>query len=274
MPLPGGLWHQGEVQRYYAFRPLTGAVELAVAEAAWECGSLPTAVTKALAASLENLAGMPPEPDMVDDLSIGDRQFLMQQLAIVLGMDGMWMTAVCRDCDKKFDFLMRFSELLVKAAGPTYPFALVDTSQGRSRWRVPTGSDQQYLATLPAEADSFRHLALRCLVDHPASNPDAGPARWLASLTDADLAQVEASLETVAPEVTSKVLAACPECGQTHTVDIDPYVCLSRRQEDILGQVHTIAAVYHWSEGDILALPQWRRQRYLRLIDRSRGLTS
>jgi hypothetical protein len=106
----------------------------------------------------------------------------------------------------------------------------------------------------------------------PASEQE--PERWVASLKAADLAQVEAALESVAPEVTTAVQAACPECRQTHDLGIDPYFCLNHRHEDIMAQVHLIATVYHWSEAEILSLPKPRRRRYLQLIDRSRGLIS
>ena len=39
-------------------------------------------------------------------------------------------------------------------------------------------------------------------------------------------------------------------------------------------EVHTLAMQYHWSETDILSLPRERRRRYLRLIDRERGVHS
>jgi hypothetical protein len=55
-------------------------------------------------------------------------------------------------------------------------------------------------------------------------------------------------------------------------VGIDPYYCLQHRQEAISADIHTIACNYHWSEAEILALPQKRRRRYLRLIDRARGM--
>jgi hypothetical protein len=249
-------------------------VELAIAEVTWDAISLPTAVTLVLAEVLENLGGLPPKPNLVDDLSVGDRQFLMQQLAILLGLDDLWMTATCQECDNKFDFLIRFSELLVKSAGPTYPFVLVDTSRGRGRWRVPTGADQKYLAELPAGTNGVRQLVRRCLVDILSSDQGEDPSRWVAGLTEADLAQVEASLEAVSPEVTTEVQAACPECRRVHNITVNPYVCLTHHREDIWAQIHTIATSYHWSEAEILSLPQRRRQRYLDLIDRSKGLTS
>ena len=273
MRLPGGLWHEGRRHREFGFKPLTGAVEMALAEASLEAASMPEVVTQALAAALWNLSHLEATPALIDALSVGDRQFLVQQLAGWLEMEEVWMTAACARCAGQFDFPVRFSELPVKEAGAGYPFAQVATSKGSACWRVPTGADQKAVAAVSAEQDAMRLLVARCLVE--ISGHDAKPAaQWVADLSPEDLKQVEASLEAVAPEVTTAVQVACIACGQDSQVAIDPYLCLQRRQEAISADIHTIASTYHWSEAEILALPKKRRQRYLRLIDRARGMTS
>jgi hypothetical protein len=99
-------------------------------------------------------------------------------------------------------------------------------------------------------------------------------AQWVSEISDDDWRRVQASLEAVAPEVTTAVQISCIGCGQESRVDIDPYVCLQHRHEAISHDIHTLACTYHWSEAEILALPKRRRQHYLRLIDRARGMTS
>ncbi len=64
----------------------------------------------------------------------------------------------------------------------------------------------------------------------------------------------------------------CPECGAANNVDLDPYRVLARSSDELLRQVHQIATHYHWGEAEILAMPRMRRQRYLDLIDRDRGM--
>ena len=273
MNLPGGLWHEGQRQREFAFKPLTGAVELALAEASLEAASMPEVVTQALAAALQHLNHLEATPTLIDTLSVGDRQFLVQQLAGWLEMDAVWMTAACARCGEQFDFPVRFSELPVKEAGAGYPFAQVATSRGSACWRVPTGADQKAVAAVLAEQDAARVLMARCLVK--VSGHDEGQiAQWVTELSDDDRRQVEASLEAVAPEVTTVVQVSCMACSQDSQVGIDPYLCLQHRHEAISADIHTIACTYHWSEAEILALPQKRRQRYLRLIDQARGMPS
>lgn len=272
MNLPGGLWQGGWLHRDFGFRPMTGAVELALAEASLQAESMPEFVTRALTVALQHLHDKETTPALIDALSVGDRQFLVQQLAGLLEMDTVWMTAACARCGEQFDFAVRFSELPVKEAGEGYPFVQVATSRGNARWRVPTGADQKAVAAVSAEQDAVRLLMEKCLVE--ITGPDEAPtAEWVADLSNEDVQQVEAALEAVAPEVTTAVQAVCIACGRDSRVAIDPYLCLQDRQEAISVDIHTIASTYHWSEAEILSLPKWRRRRYLQLIDRARGMT-
>ncbi len=273
MSLPGGLWHEGRLLREFAFTPLTGAVELAMAEAFFDAPSMPDMVTRALTVALQHINHLEPTPALIDAMSVGDRQFLVQRLAGGLEMDEVWMTAVCARCGEPFDFMLRFSDLPVKEAGRGYPFAQVETSRGRACWRVPTGADQKAVAAVSGEQSATRILMTRCLME--ISGHDASQAaEWVAELPDDDWQRVEASLEAVAPEITTAVQVSCIGCGRESQVGIDPYFCLQYGQESINADIHTIAFHYHWSETEILALPKKRRQRYLKLIDRARGMTS
>jgi len=76
----------------------------------------------------------------------------------------------------------------------------------------------------------------------------------------------------VAPEVAQAALAACPACGASNEIAVDPYLVLAASPEELFVEVHLLASAYHWSEAEILALPRARRQLYLRLIDRARGM--
>ncbi|MDJ0801681.1 MAG: hypothetical protein QNI97_02325 [Desulfobacterales bacterium] len=274
MKLPGGLWNAGKLSRGFGFKPLTGAVELAVAEASLDAAaSLPEIVTRVLTAALKHLHPHAATAALIDRLSVGDRQFLMQQLSGWLGMDAVWMTAACTRCKAPFDFSIRASELPVKPSGDGYPFATVATSNGTATWRVPNGADQKAMATIPPEQTAERVLMERCLLE--IKDPDAGPAAaWIAALDPDDMRKVEAALEDVAPEVTSALQVHCPVCHEANTVGVDPYLVLNGWSEAISTDVHTIASTYHWSEAEILSLSRNRRRRYLQLIDQARGMSN
>jgi hypothetical protein len=264
--LPGGLWDQGEWRREFAFRPLTGAVELRLAEAV-DAGSLPERVTAALAATLQHAGGREPLPEIVSGLCVADRQYLMRQLAARLGKGRGWLAVRCKRCGELFDFALDHAALPAKEAGAGYPFAQVETSLGTCRFRVPTGADQEAIAGIENEAGALRTLVSRCVVEPAAPDGADGPR-----FTAADLERIDAALEKVAPEVALAVQAVCPACGAGHAVEVDPYVALAAAPADALFQeIHTLASAYHWSEAGILSLPAHRRRRYLELIDRAAG---
>ena len=263
MQLPGGLVEGGQRQRHYRFWPVSGALELTLAETAEVAASIPEAVTRMLALALKELGGKPVNEDRVAALCVADRQFLMRELDRHLGFDGGWFHADCAACTARFDFHLRYAELPVQEAGPDFPLATIEW-QGRAlRFRLPTGRDQEALARIPGDqARSWLLQQLSC------------ESEQLGTVDETLVNSVEAALETMAPVVVVKVQAQCPECGVSTTVNLDPYRALLRQSDDLLLQVHRIARHYHWSETEILDLPHTRRQRYLEMIDRSRGMVS
>ena len=265
MQLPGGLVENGTRRRDWAFRPLSGVLELALAEAGERAASTPAAVTQALALALDRLGGEAATPPRVAGLCVGDRQFLMRELDRHLGHEGGWFQAECGHCGARFDFRIDYADLPVQEAGAGYPQAQVDMDGRRLRFRLPTGGDQEILAGLP-EAEAPRWL-LRQLADAPEALAPLGqtPGQDL-------IAAADAALDAIAPGIVLRVQAACPECGGGNEVELDPYRALARSSGSLLREVHQIATHYHWSEADILNLPRPRRQRYLQMIDRARGM--
>ena len=266
MLLPGGLLRERTLRRTFRFRPVSGELELAISESAEAAGSLPRCVSLVLGAALEQVGGEPGSPELAEALCVADRQFLMQQLAILLGMERSWRTAMCQGCGQRFDFPLELPQLPVKPAREGFPFAEVDTGLGRLRVRVPSGADQEAVARLQPEARAMRTLLERCVEPLPADTS-------LEALSPEDVARIEEALEEVSPAVVTRLQAACPDCGTAQEVVVDPYLCLETGSS-LLEEVHILASAYHWSERDILALPRPRRRRYLDLIDQARGMTN
>jgi hypothetical protein len=271
MPLPGGVWRNGECRREYAFKPLTGDVELALAGSGEPDCSRPERVTAALTAALSEVGGVSATPESVRQLTIADRQFLTRQLASRLGRDGLWLTARCGDCDARYDLYVDQSSLPAKQGSDDSPYVTVGTSRGDCRLRLPTGADQEAVAALEDPEDALPTLVQRCLVAAGGReiDPEDGAPRPV--FDDDDLERIDRALEEAAPEVTLRVQASCPECGTTNHVWVDPYACLEDGG-DLFAEIHQLASSYHWSESEILALTPRRRRLYLRLVDREREM--
>ncbi len=261
MQLPGGIIADGQRRQDYAFRPLTGHVELALGESSgW---SLPQQVTRALVAALAHVGGRAADSELVAHLAVADRQFLVRQLSARLNPHPTWLTCACGRCEGQFDIAVREAELPCKPAGPGYPE--MDLPELGVRVRVPTGADQEQVVDLD-DAEAARQLF--ALLVRPL-----GPARRRSRPRSAALEQaVEAAIEAMAPEAATELEAQCPECGASQRVGLSPYLCLQRSAEAVLDQVHALASAYHWSEESILALTLERRFAYLRRIERARGL--
>ena len=64
----------------------------------------------------------------------------------------------------------------------------------------------------------------------------------------------------------------CPECGEQQYAELDHYLLDAVDERLFYDEVHTLASHYHWSEADILDLPQAKRRLYIDLINRARGM--
>lgn len=273
MQMPGGLWRQGERLREFAFRPVSGEVELAIIESKKHQAGLPQQVTSVLLTALEQLGGQPPMLEEVRQLAVGDRQFLMRRLLLELEIDKLWLKAPCNVCGELFDLQINISKLPVKEADDGFPFTSADTSIGRVELRLPSGVDQEWVAlnNHRSEDHTIRELMRRCITMIDADNDTAPVAETFARFTADDLTAIEASLETAAPEITNEITTNCPDCNARNRVYIDPYYCLDM-DGDLLDEIHTLAKTYHWSEEIILKLSSSRRRRYRDLIERELGM--
>ncbi len=272
MQLPGGLCIDGVLDKRFLFKPVTGQLEMVLSESALQADSLPARVTQILSEALEMLAGDVASEEYVRALSVGDRQFLMRRLAIHIEDALLWLTAKCGECGEAFDVSLRLSELPVKPAGDKFPETVVDMPSGRLKVRVPTGDDQESIASVRDDCRAMQMLLTR-LISSEATTAE-GEVFDLASLDEAQLSTIETVIEAMAPEVASEMVTHCPHCEMGNRIPISPYGCMERSVGELFSEIHALAANYHWSEQDILALPRGRRHTYLSLLDRQQGMQS
>jgi hypothetical protein len=266
--LPGGAWIDGRAERGVTLRPMSGRVEQGMVEQAAGALSWPSAVSGMLAVAVERFGETPCRPELVQELSVGDRQYLMLWLARLLYGDAFWCSARCGRCRSWYDLELRRSLLPVKVAGAGFPFTRVTVCGRVLELRAPNGADQEGLAEV-AEDEAIRLLVQRCTVSVDGAAPSS---ELVGSLGQADLDRIEAALDDLAPDVGTRVATQCPECGGQQIVEVDPFGARQWRAENLSQEIHVIASTYHWSEAEILDLPRERRHRYLGLIDRDRGL--
>ncbi len=261
----------GERRRDFEFREMTGELELMLnartASTKKHVFNPVERVTHVLCYTLASIGQQDVTPEVVNALSVGDRQFLMRQLAVHMNSEPVWLTAVCRQCAEKFDVSFLYAELPVKSAGENYPSEDVEISLGKVSVSVPTGNDQLAIA----EIDDHQQ-ALWLLIERLVKVKGSRKKLRSKHLTAEDIEKIESIAETLSPEIATELLADCPNCNVQNRLNIAPYSSLGRSTDSLFNEVHMIALHYHWSEQAILDLPRSRRQHYLRLIDHSRGL--
>lgn len=128
------------------------------------------------------------------------------------------------------------------------------------RFRRPTARD---LAAI-ADAADVDTAALRLLARLALDEPPAGG--WQPE----HLAAVEAALDAADPLAHVSIALRCEDCGHGWQAPLDIGASLwdelAAQAQEIVGQVHTLASAYGWSERDILAMPPARRQLYLQRV--------
>ena len=175
-------------------RRMTGAVELALAEALAGAGARPDRVTAALSAMFETLDGESTPPDTVARLATGTRAWLLALGAAARGAGG-WFEADCTACARPFDFPLALKDLPRGPAGPGFPVAEVATSRGVRRFEVPSGVHE---AALARGRGDRRALVTLLALD--------GPEDW----DDEDLVLIEEAIDAIAPDVAEEVTCICP----------------------------------------------------------------
>jgi hypothetical protein len=130
-------------------------------------------------------------------------------------------------------------------------------------YRKPSGRDQKHWLekSYSSEMEAARTMisTLKVGDEEPEISEE-----WIEVVNEA--------MQEIDPLVNFVLSVTCPTCTQdsSHGIDLEG-IALSRLQEKqrhLLRTVHTIASQYHWTEEEILSIPDWRRSLYISLIDR------
>lgn len=281
--LPGGYRDEtGAIHRDAAIALPTGHLEELVATQ-FASAPTPTLVTALLTGCVRQLGPYRPvTPDLVRGLLVADRTYLMLKLRQLIFGDRVALVLTCPICHRAMDVEFKIDQVPVEARRPSQGTEVVeltsaawvnreDTVRRRVRFRLPTGADQEAIATTTpavAEAQAVAVLLERCLAVQETDGtlqPVVGEIRAEARL------EIERAMERVAPAVDLDLDVSCPDCGHAFVEPLD----LTRLvlEEMKLGrtrlyrEVHTLAWHYHWSESAILGLTRAKRRTYLGFVN-------
>jgi hypothetical protein len=260
--LPGGLVLAGDrCLREAELQPLRGYEEEWLAQHS----AAPSAVvvTRLLSACVVRLDDASPTRDLIRQLLVGDRDYLMLQLRRMTLGDQFQAVFTCPACDAKMDVSFLADDVPVErrpqtVASYTLHLPVPERAERTIRFRLPTGGDQE--AVLGMAPDAAVEALFNCCIMDDGGVPLSLEERQ---------AVVEA-MDRLAPQCEVELDLVCPECSHAFLAPFDITTFFfheMRIQEDqLLREVHLLAWYYHWSEADILRLRRDRRRAYLGLL--------
>lgn len=231
----------------------------------------PQTVTQILQKYGVELNGKLIDSEGLTELSVGKRIELLLRIVAESGGGNLLLSMHCHACDETMELELLLRELLEMQREAEQISTLTIEIEGREvQLRRPTCSDQVFWQSLTCSDQGDAYLAmLNTLM--VTDNDEIEPLE----VSDAILQEVSEALRLFDPLVYFEMQIYCPYCQASSTYPLDLLeVAATQLQSDqrrLMQTVHRLAQQYHWSETEILSMPDWRRKHYLRLIDQERG---
>jgi hypothetical protein len=215
-------------------------------------------------------AAIPPvhPPDDVVTWPLGVRDARLVELQRALGESSFEVVTTCSACGEDIEFGVDAAALLASADAASVPEP-VRVEGWEVTWRLVATADLQ-AAKHAIDAESADAVLVdRCILQavrsgsaEPASAENAPPS-------DGVRAAVAEAMAASDPLAEVLVDLACPGCSGEVVADVViadlVWAEVASRAARLLGEVAVLARAYGWTEPEVLALSDSRREAYLRL---------
>lgn len=193
-------------------------------------------------------------PDRLADIALGERDRMLLSLRSAMFGRALPSSVDCPECKTPLEFVLDTDTLRSERCD------LLPEIDG-FLLRHPTSRDLASTLTISDPAEAARVLAQRCWVVEGSDPP---------SLTPEQVEKI-ASAMGAADSMADIVLDfSCAECGFTWKTPFDIAGYLWREIElqakQLLGEIHTLARAYGWSEREVLELGDIRRAAYIDMV--------
>ncbi|MBS1912273.1 MAG: hypothetical protein JST22_09835 [Bacteroidetes bacterium] len=239
----------------------------------------PVVTTRVLERCLRGGAEGAAEGEFLWNLTVGRRILALLTLAVAWDGGCIELELRCPEasCGEALELDVTLEELAGIEAEAGARERVEVTIDGRLHaLRRPTGRDQlEWMSRRFTDEREAMLWMARTLVRleeprEPGEMPGLDETPGAGMDIDA-LAVIEETMSGFDPLVNFVAFVRCVHCGCEHDHEIDLEEIAFRRlrqaQLRLLGTVHRLARHYHWSEQEIFAVPQWRRDYYLALIE-------
>jgi len=143
----------------------------------------------------------------------------------------------------------------------------VEHGSYRVQFRLPNVGDIISIVDLSDPSQCREELLNRCILAAERDGEDISAGR----LPDEVLNELSEKMEHSDPLAAIALEVNCPYCQNQWEAPFDVAAFLSSEIDSwakrLLTEVHILAESYHWTETDILAMGQWRRQIYLSMVN-------
>ncbi|MCA1572106.1 MAG: hypothetical protein LC798_17680 [Chloroflexi bacterium] len=207
------------------------------------------------------------ETTAVARLPLGRRDGRLLHLRAELTSRPLDATAACPACGERVEFDADADALAAMDDGaPASVAASLEVDGFRVTWRPPDSDDVMAASAAGSAGDAEEVLLGRCVSS--AAGPDGAvdPPGLPRAVRDA-VSRAMAEADPLAEVVIS---LTCPACATTFDADLDiaafVWTELRARARLALHEVAVLARAFGWTEAQVLALPERRRQAYLDLV--------
>jgi len=212
------------------------------------------ALSKALSICVEQIGSVrDPSAELMEELTLPDRHALVHALLLTWQTTEISQPATCGQCGHKLELTFDLREIVLPRISDSGKVPL-------TRRKKKGGVDSIELLLPKAKEFSAAPDELSLLAS--CLNCSHGEARPWMGLAEEALARLDPLSEL-------EILGKCMDCSANATVRIDPVAywmsTVRTASAALLQDIHTLAMRYHWSEQEILKLPEVRRQAYLEL---------
>jgi hypothetical protein len=240
-----------------------GALSASEIVSVWERGNGQHPVDRALVLLAAACPGL--DGEQLASLAIGHRNGCLLRLRERIFGPTATGAARCPRCSEALEFTVRIADLAENE--PPAGEGLLEWSKNglRLKFRLPDNADLGAIAACPDVASARRLLHERCVLE--ASRDGVQIARE--TLPERIFEELGSHMAERDPLADISLDLKCAECDHAWSLSFEIASFLWHEIESLakrlLGEVHTLARAYGWSEADILALSAARRNYYLEM---------
>jgi hypothetical protein len=205
-------------------------------------------------------------PDKLARLPIGRRDALLLSLREQIFGSKFSGLATCPKCGQRLEMGFRSEDILTMPEAEPAQDLSIDTGDYVVRFRLPNSLDLMAISDLNDLDAATEVLIGRCFLGASHKGEETSVDALPEMVLEAALKQMKES----DPQADVQLTLSCPECEHKWQAAFDILSFLWKEIDAwalrTLHDVHILASAYGWSEAEILAMSNWRRQVYLELL--------